>query len=67
MYTAITRARVHVWIFDESETRRAPMFEYFQARKLVQSIQESETGGKTENMIIPSKTCLFAHITIFLV
>lgn len=45
LYTAITRARVHVWIFDENEDDRAPMFEYFKARKLVQSVKEGETGG----------------------
>lgn len=45
LYTAITRARVHVWIFDENEDNRAPMFEYFKARKLVQSVKEGETGG----------------------
>ncbi|XP_065937230.1 TPR and ankyrin repeat-containing protein 1 isoform X2 [Magallana gigas] len=44
LYTAITRARVHVWIFDENEDNRAPMFEYFKARKLVQSVKEGETG-----------------------
>lgn len=44
LYTAITRARVHVWIFDENEDNRAPMFEYFKARKLVQSVKEGDTG-----------------------
>ena len=46
LYTAITRARVNVWIFDESEETRAPMFEYFKARKLVQTVKDSETGGE---------------------
>jgi hypothetical protein len=51
LYTAVTRARVRVWIFDESDDRRAPMFEYFKARRLVQSIKESESGGKAETRI----------------
>jgi len=34
LYTAVTRARVNVWIFDENMDKRAPMFEYFKARKL---------------------------------
>lgn len=48
LYTAITRARVHVWIFDENEDNRAPMFEYFKARKLVQSVKEGETGCRCQ-------------------
>ena len=35
LYTAITRARAKVWLFDESEEARAPMFEYFQKREVV--------------------------------
>ncbi|XP_069106453.1 TPR and ankyrin repeat-containing protein 1-like [Argopecten irradians] len=36
LYTALTRARVNVWIFDEDEEKRQPMFDYFKARKLVE-------------------------------
>ena len=35
LYTAITRARANVWLFDESEEARGPMFEYFQKRGVV--------------------------------
>jgi hypothetical protein len=35
LYTAITRARCNVWIFDESEVKREPMFDYFKAHDLV--------------------------------
>ena len=35
LYTAITRARCNVWIFDESEVKRKPMFDYFKAHDLV--------------------------------
>ncbi|XP_021357004.1 TPR and ankyrin repeat-containing protein 1-like [Mizuhopecten yessoensis] len=35
LYTAVTRARVKVWIFDEDEENRRPMFDYFKARNLV--------------------------------
>ncbi|XP_022098419.1 TPR and ankyrin repeat-containing protein 1-like [Acanthaster planci] len=38
LYTAITRARVNVWIFDEDETKRGPMFELFRCLKLVKGI-----------------------------
>lgn len=42
LYTAVTRARVNVWIFDEDNGNRAPMFEYFKARKLVRSLSHVE-------------------------
>ena len=35
LYTAITRARCNVWIFDESDVKRKPMFDYFKAHDLV--------------------------------
>nr|KAG5695001.1 hypothetical protein BaRGS_024184 [Batillaria attramentaria] len=38
LYTAVTRARVNVWIFDQHEEKRGPMFEYFKARKLVKFV-----------------------------
>ncbi|XP_033107815.1 TPR and ankyrin repeat-containing protein 1-like [Anneissia japonica] len=41
LYTAISRARVNVWIFDEDTDNRRPMFQYFKARKLV-SVLEAE-------------------------
>ena len=42
LYTAITRARVNVWMFDESAEARGPMFEYFRTLGLVQSILPGE-------------------------
>ncbi|XP_052214395.1 TPR and ankyrin repeat-containing protein 1-like isoform X2 [Dreissena polymorpha] len=42
LYTALTRARVNVWIFDEDRENRAPMFEYFKARKLVKHLEVQE-------------------------
>lgn len=45
LYTAVTRARVNVWIFDEDMTNRAPMFEYFKARKLVKVISSGEANS----------------------
>ncbi|CAC5423625.1 unnamed protein product [Mytilus coruscus] len=38
LYTAVTRARVNVWIFDEDEDIRLPMFEFFNALNLVQTV-----------------------------
>jgi hypothetical protein len=39
LYTAVTRARVNIWIFDEDEIARKPMFRYFQARNLVKTVE----------------------------
>ena len=48
LYTALTRARVNVWIFDEDLDRRAPMFEYFKARKLVKRLTVSEVNEESK-------------------
>lgn len=45
LYTAITRARVNLWIFDENEDKRAPAFQYFVKQQLVQVVKKDE--GKT--------------------
>ncbi|XP_048257654.1 uncharacterized protein LOC124143780 isoform X2 [Haliotis rufescens] len=57
LYTALTRARVNVWIFDEDEEKRAPMFEYFKARKLVRCISQTEDGNSEfTNMVFAMKS-----------
>lgn len=48
LYTAITRARVNVWIFDENEKKRAPVFEYFKARRLVKSLHIKDISESSE-------------------
>jgi len=40
LYTAVTRARANVYIFDEDEEKRAPMFCYFKARDLVTLLEK---------------------------
>ena len=49
LYTALTRARVNVWIFDEDIDKRAPMFEYFKARKLVKHLTVSEINEESKS------------------
>ena len=43
-YTAVTRARDRVWIFDEAADRRAPLFEYFRALELVEEVQDTQNA-----------------------
>ena len=45
LYTALTRARVNVWLFDEDQMARAPMFEYFRAKGLVQCVDPQKMDG----------------------
>lgn len=45
LFTAVTRARVNVWIFDEDHDKREPMFEYFKARKLIRNITSAEVDN----------------------
>ena len=47
LYTAITRARVNVWFFDEDEEARAPVFEYFCRLKLVNVVTLEDQGKGT--------------------
>lgn len=50
LYTAITRARVNVWFFDEDEESRSPMFEYFRRLNLVRAITLEDNGGGTASL-----------------
>ncbi|XP_042328665.1 TPR and ankyrin repeat-containing protein 1 isoform X2 [Sceloporus undulatus] len=47
LYTAITRARVNLWIFDENSERRAPAFQYFIKQELVHVVRTNEVLDDT--------------------
>ena len=42
LYTAITRARVNLWVYDESLERREPAFHFWSSEKLAKLINISE-------------------------
>ena len=42
LYTAVTRAKCNLWIYDSSETRRLPMFDYWVRRGLVRVVRVGE-------------------------
>ncbi|XP_029655877.1 TPR and ankyrin repeat-containing protein 1-like [Octopus sinensis] len=49
LYTALTRAKHNIWIFDISNEKRTPIFEYFQVLRLVASVDtSSEDPDNTE-------------------
>ena len=59
LYTAITRARVNVWFFDQDEEARAPVFEYFHRLKLVNVVTLKDQGkgtGQLANMFAVKST-----------
>ena len=59
LYTAITRARVNVWFFDEDKEARAPVFEYFSRLNLVKVVTLEDQGkgtGQLANMFAVKST-----------
>ncbi|OXB56796.1 hypothetical protein ASZ78_001366, partial [Callipepla squamata] len=50
LYTAITRARVNLWIFDENSDKRAPAFKYFIKRGFVQVVKTDENKNLDDSM-----------------
>ena len=47
LYTALTRARVNVWIYDEDRENRAPMFNFFDRLGLVEILKLGEMAGES--------------------
>ncbi|KAM9100051.1 TPR and ankyrin repeat-containing protein 1 isoform 1-T3 [Sarcophilus harrisii] len=56
LYTAITRARVNLWIFDENRDKRAPAFRYFIRRDLVQVVKTDENKDFDDSMFVKTST-----------
>lgn len=50
LYTAITRAKSNLWIYDSDETKRLPMFDYWNKRGLVKVVKVNEIDH--DNMVI---------------
>ncbi|XP_075683080.1 TPR and ankyrin repeat-containing protein 1 [Rhinoderma darwinii] len=56
LYTAITRARVNLWIFDENHDKRAPAFQYFVKGNFVQVVRTDENKDLDDNMFVKTST-----------
>ncbi|KAM8967370.1 TPR and ankyrin repeat-containing protein 1 [Pelodytes ibericus] len=56
LYTAITRARVNLWIFDENQEKRAPAFEYFIKGNLVKVVRTDENKDFDDKMFVKTST-----------
>ncbi|XP_050746673.1 TPR and ankyrin repeat-containing protein 1 isoform X2 [Gymnogyps californianus] len=56
LYTAITRARVNLWIFDEDSDKRSPAFKYFIKREFVQVVKADEKKDLDDSMFAKTST-----------
>ncbi|XP_008582190.1 PREDICTED: TPR and ankyrin repeat-containing protein 1 [Galeopterus variegatus] len=56
LYTAITRARVNLWIFDENREKRAPAFKYFIRGDFVQVVKTDENKDFDDSMFVKTST-----------
>ncbi|NWR55162.1 TRNK1 protein, partial [Bucorvus abyssinicus] len=56
LYTAITRARVNLWIFDEDRDKRAPAFKYFIKREFVRVVKADEKKDLDDSMFAKTST-----------
>nr|XP_005600889.1 TPR and ankyrin repeat-containing protein 1 isoform X2 [Equus caballus] len=56
LYTAITRARVNLWIFDENPEKRAPAFKYFIRRDFVDVVKTDENKDLDDSMFVKTST-----------
>ncbi|XP_069776422.1 TPR and ankyrin repeat-containing protein 1-like [Narcine bancroftii] len=56
LYTAFTRARVNLWIFDENKGKRAPAFEYFIKRHFVSVVKTNENKELDDSMFVKTST-----------
>uniref|UniRef100_A0A8C5PKW3 Tetratricopeptide repeat and ankyrin repeat containing 1 n=1 Tax=Leptobrachium leishanense TaxID=445787 RepID=A0A8C5PKW3_9ANUR len=52
LYTAITRARVNLWIFDENQEKRAPAFEYFIKSNFVKVVKTDENTDLDDKIFV---------------
>ncbi|XP_069929054.1 TPR and ankyrin repeat-containing protein 1 isoform X2 [Oryctolagus cuniculus] len=56
LYTAITRARVNLWIFDENQEKRDAAFKYFIERNFVQVVKTDENKDFDDSMFVKTST-----------
>ncbi|XP_048451512.1 TPR and ankyrin repeat-containing protein 1 isoform X2 [Rhincodon typus] len=56
LYTAFTRARVNLWIFDENKGKRDPAFTYFIKRDFVRVVKTDENRELDDSMFVKAST-----------
>ena len=51
LYTAVTRAKCNLWIYDSDEVKRRPMFEYWHKNDLARMVNIDQFSWKNEDVL----------------
>ena len=51
LYTAITRAKCNLWIYDSDEIRRLPVFDYWHKRGLIKLIRMTDISPEDQSLL----------------
>ena len=51
LYTAITRAKCNLWIYDSNEDKRLPVFDYWCKRNLVKVVRVDDASEEDQNIL----------------
>ena len=51
LYTAITRAKCNLWIYDSDRVKRSPMFDYWVKKDLVRIIRDSDIFESEQDIL----------------
>ena len=54
LYTAITRAKYNLWIYDSDKSKRLPMFDYWYRRHLIKAIKVSDIDEQDQLTLFAS-------------
>ena len=54
MYTAVTRAKCNLWIYDSDKKKRAPIFDYWHKRGLVEVVGKNVEGKSQDSLMFAS-------------
>ena len=56
LYTAITRAKCHLWIYDSDQNKQRPMFDYWYKRNLIEKVKVSEMTEQEQQSLFADKS-----------
>ena len=56
LYTAVTRAKCNLWIYDSNEGKRLPVFDYWHKRGLAKVIQIDDISKDESGLFVTSST-----------
>ena len=56
LYTAITRAKCNFWVYDTDESKRLPIFDYWNRRKLVKIVDVTDCAQEDEIILQTNTT-----------